>query len=212
MNIYEKITAIMQDVQYLAKDDHVKFGTTDYKALSEEKVTVTMRAELLKHGLVVFPVEQTANRSGSITHVDVKYRIVNVENPDEYIEVVSCGDGADTQDKGSGKAMTYAYKYMWLRTFALPTGEDPDKISTAELEDKARKSAEKAQKDAESKPGMRVPPNGDPHVLCEECGARFSDYWDGHNLIKAASLADRSRKMYGRALCAKCARKAEKKA
>lgn len=212
MNIYEKITAIMQDVQYLAKDDHVKFGTTDYKALSEEKVTVTMRAELLKHGLVVFPIEQTANRAGSITHVDVKYRIVNVENPEEYIEVVSCGDGADTQDKGSGKAMTYAYKYMWLRTFALPTGEDPDKISTAELEDKARKAAEKAQKDAENKPGMRVPPDGDPHVLCEKCGARFADYWDGHDLIKAAALADRSRKMNGRALCAKCARKAEKKA
>lgn len=26
MNIYEKIAAIMQDVQYLAKDDHVSFG------------------------------------------------------------------------------------------------------------------------------------------------------------------------------------------
>ena len=34
MNIYEKITAVMQDVQYLAKDDHVKFASTDYKALS----------------------------------------------------------------------------------------------------------------------------------------------------------------------------------
>ena len=47
MNIYEKIAAIMQDVQYLAKDDHVKFGQTSYKALSEEKVTSIMRAELI---------------------------------------------------------------------------------------------------------------------------------------------------------------------
>ena len=39
MNIYEKIAAIMQDVQYLAKDDHVEFGSNKYKALSEEKVT-----------------------------------------------------------------------------------------------------------------------------------------------------------------------------
>lgn len=39
MNIYEKMSAIMQDVQYLTKDDQVKFGTTSYKALSEEKVT-----------------------------------------------------------------------------------------------------------------------------------------------------------------------------
>ena len=53
MNIYEKIAAIMQDVQYLAKDDHVEFGSTKYKALSEEKVTSIMRAELLKHKLFV---------------------------------------------------------------------------------------------------------------------------------------------------------------
>jgi hypothetical protein len=115
--------SIMADVQYLAKDDRVEFGNTKYKALSEEKVTSIMRAELLKHKLVVFPIDQTAIRSGSITHVDVRYRMVNVENPEEFIEIVSCGDGADTQDKGSGKAMTYAFKYMWLRTFALPTGD-----------------------------------------------------------------------------------------
>ena len=34
MNIYEKILSIMQNVRYLGKDDHVKFGTTDYKAVS----------------------------------------------------------------------------------------------------------------------------------------------------------------------------------
>ena len=143
MNIYEKILAIMQDVQYLAKDDHVQFGSTNYKALSEEKVTSIMREELIKNKLVIFPIAQEANRNGTITHVDTKYRMVNVENPEEFIEIVSCGDGADTQDKGSGKAMTYAFKYMWLRVFALPTGEDPDKISSAELDDKAKKEAEK---------------------------------------------------------------------
>lgn len=145
MNIYEKILAIMQDIKYLAKDDHVQFGSTNYKALSEEKVTSVMREELIKNKLVVFPVAQESNRSGNITHVDTKYRMVNVENPDEFIEVVSCGDGADSQDKGSGKAMTYAFKYMWLRVFALPTGEDPDKISSAELDDKAKKEAKNPQ-------------------------------------------------------------------
>ena len=138
MNIYEKISAIMQDVQYLTKDDQVKFGTTSYKALSEEKVTGIMRAELIKHKLVIYPIQQSASRIGQITHVDVMYRLVNVENPEEYIDIASCGDGADSQDKGSGKAMTYAFKYMWLRAFALPTGEDPDKISSAELDEKLK--------------------------------------------------------------------------
>lgn len=167
MNIYEKILAIMQDVQYLAKDDHVKFGSTDYKALSEEKVTSIMRDELIKHKLIVYPFDQGSNRSGNITHVDTKYKMVNVENPDEFIEIASCGDGADSQDKGPGKAMTYAFKYMWVRTFALPSGEDPDKISSAELDDKAKKEAEKKAKEEEKKPsGFKHRP-----LICSKCGA-----------------------------------------
>lgn len=142
MNLHEKILAIMRDVQYLAKDDNVEFGKTKYRALSEEKVTSIMRNEAVKYNLIVYPIEQRWERIGQISHVDVKYRIVNGEDPTDYIVVASCGDGADTQDKGAGKAMTYAYKYMWLRTFALPTGEDPDKISSAELD--AKQEAEEA--------------------------------------------------------------------
>lgn len=199
MNIYEKIADIMQNVQYLAKDDRVEFGNTKYKALSEEKVTSIMRRELLNHGLVVYPISQAANWNGSITHVDVVYRMVNIENPDEYIEIASCGDGADTQDKGSGKAMTYAFKYMWLRTFSIPTGEDPDKISSEELDEKARMEAQK--------PGNRVPPDGDLPVICEDCGLRLADYWDGDRLIKAVELGQRSKDKYGRVLCVKCGKK-----
>lgn len=195
MNIYEKISAIMREIQYLAKDDMVEFGSTRYKALSEEKVTTVMREQLLKHNLVVYPISQTASRVGNITHVDVVYRLVNVEDPGEYIEIASCGDGADSQDKGSGKAMTYAFKYMWLRTFALPTGEDPDKISSAELDEK---------------PGPRIPPEGDAPVHCAACGVRLSDYWDGQQLIKAAGLGERSRAKYGKCLCVKCGRAADK--
>lgn len=134
MNLAEKIMAIMEEVQYLAKDDKVEFKNTKYRALSEEKVTSIMRRQLEKHNVIVYPVEQRWERMGQISHVDVKYRIVNVDDPADYIEVVSCGDGADTQDKGAGKAMTYAYKYMWLRTFAIPTGEDPDKIASEEID------------------------------------------------------------------------------
>ncbi len=136
MNIYEKIHEIYKAVQRLEKDDRVSFGQTKYKALSEAKVTSIMREQMNKQKLIVYPIEQSWTRIGNITHVDVKYRMVNTENPEEFIEIMSCGDGADTQDKGSGKAMTYAFKYMWLRTFAIQTGEDPDIICNEELEAK----------------------------------------------------------------------------
>lgn len=141
MNIYQKIAEVMKDVQYLCKDDHVKFNTTNYKAISEEKVTSTVRESLIKNGIAIVPVAQEHSREGTLSTVNVTYRIQNIEEVDDYVLAVSSGTGADTQDKGVGKAMTYSYKYMLLRTFAIPTGEDPDKISSAELDDKELKKA-----------------------------------------------------------------------
>jgi len=138
IQLYQKMLAVMEAIDYLQKDDHVKYGQQDYKAISEEKVTTTVRAELIKNKLIVFPVEQEHTREGTLSTVNVKYKIVDVETG-EYEILVSSGTGADTQDKGVGKAMTYAFKYLFLRTFAIPTGEDPDKISSAELDDKIKK-------------------------------------------------------------------------
>ena len=135
-NIFQRISAVMQDVQYLAKDDQIEFGKTKYRAISEEKVTTTIRKSLITHGIVIVPVKQEHSKDGVLTTVDVTYRIKNIENENDYIEAVSSGTGVDTQDKGVGKAMTYAYKYLLLRTFAIPTGEDPEKESSAELDDR----------------------------------------------------------------------------
>lgn len=143
-NLYQRISAIMADVAYLQKDDKVDTGGgKSYKAITEEKVTGAIRAAMIKHGVVIFPVAQCSTRDDEtvkdkygndkvnrITTVETTYRIVNVDNPDDCIETVSTGTGVDTQDKGVGKAMTYAYKYLLLRTFAIPTGDDPDKISS----------------------------------------------------------------------------------
>lgn len=131
--IEQKILNIMRNVEYLAKDDKVEFGNTKYKALSEEKVTTILRKAMVEENVIVYPVEMSETREGNITHVHVKYRFVDTEDSTS-IEVVSCGDGHDTQDKGAGKAMTYAFKYMWLRTFAIPTGDDPDKVSSDEID------------------------------------------------------------------------------
>jgi hypothetical protein len=147
--LYQKISLVMQDVAYLNKDDKVEFGNTKYKAISEEKVTQSVRAALIKHGLVILPIEQEHSRDGTLSTVNTKYKIVDIETGDFEI-IVSSGTGADTQDKGVGKAMTYSYKYLLLRTFAIPTGEDPDKISSAELDEKQRKEEERKAKEAEA--------------------------------------------------------------
>lgn len=139
LNLYQKISAVMQEVDYLKKDESISFKSTNYKAISEEKVTTAVRTALIKHGLVILPVDQEHSREGTLSIVNTKYKIVDVETGQSEI-IVSSGSGIDTQDKGVGKAMTYSYKYLLLRTFAIPTGEDPDKISSAELDAKQNSS------------------------------------------------------------------------
>lgn len=154
VNIYQKINEVMKNIEYLTKDDKVEFGTTKYKAISEEKVTTAVREQLVKQGIVIIPVKQesenkelirTEKSVNMLTSVHVKYRIQNIDDINDFIEVESNGTGVDTQDKGVGKAMTYAYKYMLLRTFAIPTGEDPDKISSAETDKKVEKEVNNAK-------------------------------------------------------------------
>ncbi len=147
-NLFQKISQVMKDVEYLSKDGEIKFGTTNYKAISEEKVTSTLRTSLIANGLVILPVKQIAGRTGNVSTVNTEYKIIDIDTG-QYEILASSGEGADTQDKGVGKAMTYAYKYMLLRTFAIPTGEDPDKISSAELDEKQRREDERKAKEAE---------------------------------------------------------------
>ena len=134
-NLHQKMLEVMKSIEYLNKDGKVEYGSTKYKAMSEEKVTMTVRKELIKQGIVVYPVEQTVSKDGQITTTNTTYKMVNVDDPTDFVFLASSGQGADTQDKGVGKAMTYSFKYMLLRSFAIPTGEDPDKVSSDQIDD-----------------------------------------------------------------------------
>lgn len=163
-NLYQKISAVMQDIQYLQKDDKVSTGASgSYKAMSEEKVTETVRKSLITNGLVILPVAQSHSRDelrdkegvlkGYLSIVDTQYKIVDVDTG-QFELLASSGTGADSQDKGVGKAMTYSYKYLLLRTFAIPTGDDPDLVSSAVLDQ---------QHEAEKK--LHTPPASPPQTF-----------------------------------------------
>lgn len=60
------------------------------------------------------------------------------------------------------------------------------------------------------KPGERIPPATDEPVVCEICGKRVADYFDGQNLIKAVARAERSKAMFGKIMCSTCGKRANK--
>lgn len=146
MNLWEKISQISSEIEYLKKDDVVGAGQNSYKAISIEKVMENVSKKMCKFGVVVYPISQEYTRIDEVTkgidyktkavvdkvsrisEVNVSYEVVNIHNPIEKIVTVSSGTGVDTQDKGVGKAMTYAYKNMIIKLFAIATGDDTDKV------------------------------------------------------------------------------------
>lgn len=143
LSLWEKIHFCSMELKHIQRDMFIEFGGTSYRGLSEELVTARVKAAMNKFRLVVFPVEQKLNLSdilkngvkvSNLTTMEIVYKLLNIDNPKEYELIVSSGQGSDTQDKGAGKAMTYAYKYLFLRTFQIPTNDDPDKIHSDQLD------------------------------------------------------------------------------
>ena len=144
MAVYEKILNVMNEVGYLNKDGFVETGKgKGYKALTDEKVLTAIRPVMVKNRLVMLPIKTEHRRidekvkdylgnekTNRITDVDMTFRIIDVDDPTSFIDVVSSGTGVDTQDKGIGKAQTYAKKYALLNSFLIPSGEDTDQISS----------------------------------------------------------------------------------
>ena len=64
--------------------------------------------------------------------VKTTYRFVCTDDPSSFIDIVSYGDGVDTQDKAPGKAMTYSDKYALMKAYKIQTGDDPDQYASEE--------------------------------------------------------------------------------
>lgn len=147
MNIYEKMAEITAEINTVAKNLQVDTGKgKGYKAVSEADVLAAVKPIEKKHGVYSYPYEREIVDSGELVNqtqygerkslflrVRTVYRYVNTEKPDEYIDIVTYGDGVDSQDKAPGKAMTYGDKYALLKAYKIQTGDDPDQNASGEL-------------------------------------------------------------------------------
>jgi hypothetical protein len=137
VKLYAKIHKVMSEIKYLTKNGRIVFGNTNYKVLTEEKVTSIVKEKLVENKLIIIPVKQNVSKEGQLTSIDAEYKIIDIETGESEI-IVSSGQGIDTQDKGIGKASTYAFKYLLLRTFIIPSGDDPDNFNPEEVDDKIK--------------------------------------------------------------------------
>lgn len=150
LNIYEKMSLITDEIGVVLKNLKVQVNkTSSYKAVSERDVLDKVKPIEKKYRVYSYPYDREiidkdtlvkeSEYNGNITKTNTLfmrlqtiYRFVNIDNPSEFIDIDTYGDGLDTGDKASGKAMTYADKYALMKAYKISTGDDPDQDPSPE--------------------------------------------------------------------------------
>lgn len=148
MNIFQKMLAVENALATVAKNLDVGFGKNKYKAVSERDIIDAVKPLEAEYGIYSYPYSREVVESRTtdktkddgnvittyMTRIKTVYRFVNVDNPEEFIETTVFSEGIDTQDKGSGKAMTYGDKYALMKAYKISTGDDPDAVASPDPE------------------------------------------------------------------------------
>ena len=144
MNIFQRMAAVTNELQTVAKNLTVSTGRNNsYKAVSERDIIDAVKPLEFKHGIYSYPFDREViesqileseivsgdsilKKSTFFSRIKTVYRFVNMDDPEDYIDMTTFAEGIDSQDKGSGKAMTYGDKYALMKAYKISTGEDPD--------------------------------------------------------------------------------------
>lgn len=171
--IHEKIIAIMADADAIGKDRRNQTQGFNFRGIDD--VYNSLHPILAKHG--VFSTTQVlAERSEERQTAkggNLIYRILTVKftffcADGSSVESIITGEGMDSGDKASNKALAIAHKYALLQLLAIPTedSKDPD-AESHEVKGKATPQATKPITQAPSttpqaKPLSNTNPLGTP--------------------------------------------------
>lgn len=136
-NIFETIDLIMKEVPAIGK---TKQNTKqNYKFRGIDDVMNKLQPIFAKYKLFVVPdvLEQTREERKTSTGGTLLYSICKIKytfyaEDGSRVEATVIGEGMDSGDKASNKAMAIAFKYALFQVFCIPTEElkDPDKEKT----------------------------------------------------------------------------------
>lgn len=158
MNIYESITKIMEEVPTITKSD--KNTTQGFAYRGIDKVMNAMQPLLAKYKVFMVPEclertreERVSSKGGNLIYSILKIKYKFYAEDGSFVEAITVGEGMDSGDKASNKAMAIAMKYAMFQVFCIPTDaeDDPDrttpepsKPSTAKAEVKTTTEEKKA--------------------------------------------------------------------
>lgn len=143
MNIYESITKIMEEVPAIGKNQVNTQQKFKFRGIDD--VMNALQPLLSKHKVFIVPeiLEQIREERSTKTGGNLIYSICKIKykfyaEDGTFIEAITIGEGMDSGDKATNKAMAIAMKYALFQVFCIPTEEmkDPDSETPEESKPK----------------------------------------------------------------------------
>ena len=164
--IYTAIAGVMRDISAVGKDKVFKSNQGSYKFRGIDDVMNALHPAMVKNKIFVVPVileqarDTKTTRNGALMSVSIckiRYDFYAIDG--SCVSAIVIGEGMDTGDKATNKAMSIAFKYACFQVFCIPTDEmiDPDgERPEFEKEDEVKKSVHKSQKQKEQKDSVKT--------------------------------------------------------
>ena len=133
MNIYQSITKIMEEVPSIGKTQRNKTQGFMYRGIDD--VMNALQPILAKNKVFIVPEileqtreERTTSKGGNLIYSICKIKYKFYAEDGSSVEAITIGEGMDSGDKATNKAMAIAMKYALFQVFCIPTDEmkDPD--------------------------------------------------------------------------------------
>lgn len=132
-NIYETISAVMEEIGAIGKNNKNTQQNFMYRGI--DAVMNAISPALIKHRLFIVPEvleqkreERHTAKGGNLIYSVCTIRYTFYAEDGSSITATVIGEGMDSGDKATNKAMSVAFKYACFQVFCIPTEEmqDPD--------------------------------------------------------------------------------------
>jgi hypothetical protein len=178
-SIARKLAEVALEVERIPKRGRNDFHNYDYA--TESDILAAVRKGLAERHVTLQPavLEESTRSVGTKGHMVTMLKMQMQWHDGESGEsmyVPWMGWGVDASDKGGYKAITGAEKYFLLKTFLIPTGDDPEVSSDADkIETTPRTDGAVAVTAIETKPTSR---GGTRYLVHFSDGEKFATFDD----------------------------------
>ena len=192
--IYAAMCEAMADIGAVGKEKRNQQQGFMYRGIDD--VMNALYPVLSAHGLFIAPEvlehtreERKTTKGGNLIYSIMKVRYTVYAEDGSSVSATVIGEGMDSADKSSNKAMSVAMKYALFQLFCIPTEEmgmdDPD-----------------ADTPPQSAPDE--PPDDIAHPRCTVCGKLIGPVTDKRGTRTPLDVAEGTQRETGYAMCYPC--------